>query len=78
MTLSPDLQQLSFQNNSTLEKVKKSLRHAAEDGLISCEIDNIEQEEVNIIIAFLKDEGFKLWNYNKYTKSIFVSWVTLD
>ena len=78
MTLSHDLQQLSFQNNSTLEKVKKSLRLAAEDGLISCEIDNIEQEEVNIIIAFLKDEGFKLCNYNKYTKSIFVSWVTLD
>ena len=78
MTLSQDLLQLSFTTNSTIEKVKKSLRLAAEDGLISCEIDNIEQEEVSIIIAYLKDEGFKLWNYNKYTKSIFVSWVTPD
>jgi MoaA/NifB/PqqE/SkfB family radical SAM enzyme len=78
MTLSYDLLQLSFQNNSTIEKVKKSLRLAAKDGLISCEIDNIEQEEVSIIIAYLKDEGIKLWNYNKYTKSIFVSWVTPD
>ncbi len=78
MSLSYDLLQLSFTTNSTIEKVKKSLRLAAEDGHISCEIDNIEQEEVSIIIAYLKDEGFKLWNYNKYTKSIFVSWVTPD
>ncbi len=74
MTLSYDLLQLSFKNNSTITKIKKTLRLAAEDGLISCEIDNIEQEEVSIIIAYLEGEGFKSWNYNKYTKSIFVSW----
>jgi len=78
MTLSQDLLQISFQNNSTIEKVKKSLRLAAEDGLISCEIFNIEQEEVAIIIAYLNDEGFKLWNYDKYSRSIFVTWVTPD
>jgi hypothetical protein len=78
MSLSYDLLQLSFKNNSTIEKVKKSLRLAAEDGHISCEIGNIEQEEVGIIIAYFKDQDFKLWNYNKYTKSIFVSWKTPD
>jgi hypothetical protein len=74
MSLSYDLLQISFQNNSTIEKVKKSLRLAAEDGYISTEITGIDDEYVDIIAAYLKAEGFK-WNYNKYTRSIFVTWV---
>jgi hypothetical protein len=75
MTLSCDLLQLSFQNNSTIEKVKKSLRLAAEDGYISTEITGIDDDEyVDIIVAYLRAEGFKLWDYNKFTKILFVSW----
>jgi hypothetical protein len=74
MSLSYDLLQISFQNNSTIEKVKKSLRLAAEDGYISTEITGIDDEYVDIIAAYLKAEGFKLWNYNKFTKILFVSW----
>jgi hypothetical protein len=74
MSLSYDLLQLSFKNNSTIERLKKSLTLAAQDGLTSTKVNDIEQEEVDIIISYLRNQGFKLWDYNKFTKVLFVSW----
>ncbi len=75
MTLSYDLLQLSFQNSSIIENIKESLKSAAEKGCISTEVYGIESEDLDIIVSYLKDQGFKLWDYNKFAKILFISWL---
>jgi hypothetical protein len=71
--LSEELLELSFKNNSTIAEVKKKLRLAAEDGLVSLELTNIPDEDITIVTSFLISQNIQ-YKYDIFTGSFKISW----
>lgn len=75
MSFAQELFQTSLKNHPIVDRVKRQLISAAQDGLVRTEIQ-LDIEDFGIVKSYLNNEGF-VSHYDDYTRTMSISWDSL-